>query len=73
LIIVYINKYTRINATMVESTTQIDTTVMPYDFSVDKVYEYLEKTFAERIVILDGGMGTELQTYRLEEHEYRGK
>jgi hypothetical protein len=44
---------------MVE-TNQIDTTVKPYDFSVDKVYEYLEKIFAERIVILDGGMGTEL-------------
>ncbi len=24
-------------------------------------------------MILDGGMGTELQTYKLEEHEYRGK
>jgi len=29
--------------------------------------------FKERIVILDGGMGTQLQTYKLEEADYRGK
>ncbi|KPW18819.1 5-methyltetrahydrofolate--homocysteine methyltransferase [Pseudomonas amygdali pv. aesculi] len=27
----------------------------------------------QRILILDGGMGTMIQSYRLEEHDYRGK
>jgi len=45
---------------MVETTTPVDTTVRAYDFDCEKVYAYLEKIFAERIVILDGGMGTEL-------------
>lgn len=26
----------------------------------------------QRILILDGGMGTMIQSYRLEEHDYRG-
>jgi len=33
---------------------------------------YLNKTFEERIVILDGAMGTQLQTYKLTEEDYRG-
>jgi S-methylmethionine-dependent homocysteine/selenocysteine methylase len=48
-------------------TSADDRTVKPYDFNVDELWEYLERIFEERVVILDGGMGTELQTYRLEE------
>jgi hypothetical protein len=29
-----------------------------YDFDVDALWSYLNKIFEERIVILDGGMGT---------------
>lgn len=32
----------------------------------------LQKALKERILILDGGMGTMIQSYRLEEHDYRG-
>jgi 5-methyltetrahydrofolate--homocysteine methyltransferase len=32
----------------------------------------MNKIFSERIVLLDGGMGTEIQTYKLEEEDYRG-
>ena len=45
---------------MVEANKTIDTTVKAYDFNVDDLWTYLEKIFNERIVILDGGMGTEL-------------
>ena len=31
-----------------------------YDFDVDALWAYLEKIFDERIVVLDGGMGTQL-------------
>jgi 5-methyltetrahydrofolate--homocysteine methyltransferase len=34
--------------------------------------ELLEKLLRERIVIIDGAMGTTLQRYRLEEDAYRG-
>ena len=43
-----------------------------YDFDVDALWDYLTKIFDERIVVLDGGMGTQLQTYKLEEQDYRG-
>lgn len=43
-----------------------------YDFDVDELWTYLEKIFSERIVVLDGGMGTQLQTYKLKEDDYRG-
>lgn len=43
-----------------------------YDFDVDKVWAYLEKEFSERIMFLDGGMGTEIQQYKLVEQDYRG-
>ena len=46
--------------------------VTKYDFDVDALWTYLEKTFEERIVVLDGGMGTQLQTYKLQEADYRG-
>ena len=43
-----------------------------YDFDIDELWAYLNRIFDERIVILDGGMGTQLQTYKLEEADYRG-
>jgi 5-methyltetrahydrofolate--homocysteine methyltransferase len=42
------------------------------DFEVGRVYEYLTRIFSERVVILDGGMGTMIQTYRPTEETYRG-
>ncbi|UVM19703.1 methionine synthase [Pseudomonas wadenswilerensis] len=35
-------------------------------------YQALQQALKERILILDGGMGTMIQSYRLEEHDYRG-
>ncbi|WP_065757852.1 methionine synthase [Pseudomonas defluvii] len=35
-------------------------------------FQALQKALKERILILDGGMGTMIQSYRLEEHDYRG-
>jgi len=35
-------------------------------------YQALQHALKERILILDGGMGTMIQSYRLEEHDYRG-
>jgi hypothetical protein len=32
--------------------------IAKYDFDVDALWTYLEKAFSERIVVLDGGMGT---------------
>lgn len=36
------------------------------------VFEELEKAMSERILILDGGMGTMIQGYKLQEADYRG-
>ena len=36
-----------------------------YDFDVDELWAYLRAAFEERIVIIDGAMGTQLQTYKL--------
>ena len=33
----------------------------------------MRNTFEERIVILDGAMGTEIQKHKLEEEHYRGR
>ena len=44
-----------------------------YDFDVAEVKAHLHRIFEERIVVLDGGMGTQIQTYKLEEEDYRGK
>jgi 5-methyltetrahydrofolate--homocysteine methyltransferase len=33
----------------------------------------LKQALKERILILDGGMGTMIQSYKLEEQDYRGK
>ena len=35
--------------------------------------ESLRKQLAKRILVLDGGMGTMIQSYRLEESDYRGE
>ena len=35
-------------------------------------YPLLEKQLAERILILDGAMGTMIQAYKFEEQDYRG-
>lgn len=43
-----------------------------YDFDVDELWAYVTKIYDERIVILDGGMGTQIQTYKLQESDYRG-
>ncbi|CUF02661.1 methionine synthase, putative [Bodo saltans] len=37
------------------------------------IFEELEKTMTERIMILDGGMGTMIQGYKLAEEDYRGE
>lgn len=39
---------------------------------MSSVYEYLESQFKQRIVFLDGGMGTRIQAERLSESDYRG-
>ncbi len=36
-------------------------------------HQQIEQALAERILILDGGMGTLIQAYRLEEADYRGE
>ena len=35
--------------------------------------ELLEEILAERIMILDGAMGTMIQTYNLDEEDFRGE
>jgi hypothetical protein len=35
-----------------------NTPIQAYDFDVDALWAYLSKIFDERIVVLDGGMGT---------------
>ncbi|CAJ1986244.1 methionine synthase [Leishmania donovani] len=37
------------------------------------VFEELEEIFQKRILVLDGGMGTMLQRYKLEEKDFRGE
>lgn len=36
------------------------------------VLEQLKSLFAQRILVLDGAMGTEIQNYKLTEEDYRG-
>lgn len=38
---------------------------------VKKLWDYLEKIFSSRVVILDGAMGTALQRFKFEENDYR--
>jgi 5-methyltetrahydrofolate--homocysteine methyltransferase len=51
----------------------MENTNFTYDFDIEKLWKYLNDIFEERIVILDGGMGTALQSYRFEEEDYRGE
>ena len=46
--------------------------ITSYDFDVDELWAYLNSIIEKRIVLLDGGMGTQIQTYKLEEQDYRG-
>lgn len=41
---------------------------------MDKIdtFEYLEKTLKERIMFLDGAMGTMVQRLKLQESDFRG-
>ena len=57
---------------MVEANTKFPK-IYSYSFDVDALWQYLEKIFSERIVVLDGGMGTQIQSYKLVEEDYRGK
>ena len=59
---------------MVETVSDLQSKyITAYDFDVNEVFAHLNRIFEERIVVLDGGMGTQIQTYRLEENDYRGK
>lgn len=40
---------------------------------MEALWTYLRQLFEERIVILDGAMGTEIQKYKLQEEDYRGR
>ena len=39
----------------------------------NSAFQELESLLAERIVFMDGGMGTMLQRYKLEEEDFRGE
>ena len=43
------------------------------DEEIRQVHIDLKKLFEERIVILDGAMGTMIQQYKLEEEDFRGE
>lgn len=45
---------------MVEANSLQSNYITAYDFDVDELYAYLDKIFQERVVVLDGGMGTEI-------------
>jgi 5-methyltetrahydrofolate--homocysteine methyltransferase len=44
---------------------------MPQDFMTDQE-KILRKLLAERILLLDGAMGTMIQQHKLTEEDYRG-
>ncbi len=46
-------------------------TSMPQDFMTDQE-KILRKLLAERILLLDGAMGTMIQQHKLTEEDYRG-
>ena len=48
-----------------ESENKRPAAIREYNFDIDALWAYLRKTFDERIVVLDGGMGTQLQSYKL--------
>jgi hypothetical protein len=39
----------------------------------EKLHAWLDAEFKKRIMVLDGGMGTMIQGYKLEEEDFRGK
>ena len=45
---------------MEAETTTRPAPIKEYNFDVEALWAYLRKTFDERIVVLDGGMGTQL-------------
>ena len=46
---------------MVESISDLQSKyITAYDFDVAEVYAHLNRIFEERIVVLDGGMGTQI-------------
>ena len=57
---------------MDSETTTRPAPIKEYNFDIEALWAYLRKTFDERIVVLDGGMGTQLQSYKLQEEDYRG-
>jgi 5-methyltetrahydrofolate--homocysteine methyltransferase len=40
---------------------------------VQQLFKDLEELFSSRIAIIDGAMGTMVQTYKLQEEDYRGE
>ena len=42
---------------MVESSINQDK-IKAYDFDIDRLWRYLRDQFEQRVVVLDGGMGT---------------
>jgi methionine synthase (B12-dependent) (EC 2.1.1.13) len=42
-------------------------------FTMNNTKEILEKLLEERILVLDGAMGTMIQKYNLEEEDFRGE
>ncbi len=40
--------------------------------TVSNKIDALKQQLAQRIMVLDGGMGTMIQSYKLEEEDYRG-
>jgi hypothetical protein len=45
---------------MVDTQSTYGSKLTDYDFDIDALWAYLERIFDERVVVLDGGMGTEL-------------
>lgn len=37
-----------------------------------KIHDYIEKTMQERIMVIDGAMGTTVQQYKFSEEDFRG-
>ena len=40
--------------------------------NADKIKAYLEKEMQERIIVIDGAMGTTIQQYKFTEDDFRG-
>jgi hypothetical protein len=50
-------------------------TYKPWKDPVEKsvAFEQLDSMFEQRIVMIDGAMGTNIQDYKLDENDYRGE